>query len=256
MGERGVGSILVVEDEGIVALDLRHMLASRGYATVRTCGTCEEAREILKKNKHVAVLMDISIHGDRDGIDCAEDISRHFDIPVVFATGHTDHGTVQRALATDPFGYLVKPLSADEVHLSLQTAINRHLLEYRLRKSEERFRAIFDNSPIPIAIYDEAACLVDANVASLRVFGVGGIEDIRGYCMYNDPFLTEEQKKLIRDRAALEFVTEVDFSRYTGKADIHTRNHGVTKLGVTITPITERYNYQSLGYLVQIVEVS
>lgn len=254
MADSTVGSVLVVEDEGIVALDLRRMLMARGYTEVKTCASCEEARELLREDRPVAVVMDIGIQGDQDGVECAEEISREFHIPVVYATGHTDGLTVERALATEPFGYLVKPLSADELHLSLQTAITRHLLEFRIRQSEERFRAIFDHSPIPIAIYDENAGLIDANQASLEIFGVSSVSDIAGYCMYDDPFLSEEQKEAVRRREPLEFSIDVDFSQYTGKADIGTDRTGRAHLKISITPIRRNTYYQSLGYLVQIVE--
>ena len=102
-------SILIVEDEGIIALDLKKKLESLGYSV---CAIADNAADALHHAEHLRpalVLMDITIRGDRDGIEVAEEIRRWFHLPVMFLTSHSDKDTLERARITEPFGYIVKP---------------------------------------------------------------------------------------------------------------------------------------------------
>jgi DNA-binding NarL/FixJ family response regulator len=111
--------ILVVEDEAVVARDLEQTLIRLGYDVVGVAQFAAEAVSKAAETHPDLVLMDISLPGDKDGVQAAEVIIQRFGTPVVFLTAHTDKATVARAQAAKPAGYIVKsctkrlpPLSA------------------------------------------------------------------------------------------------------------------------------------------------
>ncbi len=130
--------ILIVEDEGIVALDIRNTLVKLGYAVCAQATSGEAAIQKAGQTSPDLVLMDIRLRGEMDGLQAAEQIRSRFDIPVVYLTAHADEATVQRAKITQPFGYLLKPFEEGELHTAIEIALYRHQMDKRLRESEER----------------------------------------------------------------------------------------------------------------------
>lgn len=128
--------ILVVEDEQIVALELRDRLVRMGHAVPAMVATAEEAVERAGRLHPDLVLMDIKLQGDMDGIEAAERIRRKLDIPIVYITAFADDQTVKRAKATEPDGYLIKPFQERELHVVIEVAIHRHEMARRLREAE------------------------------------------------------------------------------------------------------------------------
>jgi len=131
--------VLIVEDDGIIALDLEHTLRDLG---LEPCGVATSADQALRLAASAAphvVLMDIRIEGERDGIDAAALLGERFDIPVVFLTSHSDEATLARALRTSPYGYLVKPVNAPELLTTLEVARHRCRLERELRARQRWF---------------------------------------------------------------------------------------------------------------------
>ena len=121
--------ILIVEDNNIVVLELRDWLRSLGYVVSGVAAYGEEAVEKAGETRPDLVLMDIRLKGDMDGIEAAEEIRASFDIPVVYLTALADHNTLQRAEATEPYGYISKPFDERELQTVIEKAIGRHKLE-------------------------------------------------------------------------------------------------------------------------------
>jgi PAS domain S-box-containing protein len=128
--------ILVVEDEGVVALDIQSRLAKLGYAVLVTVDSGEEAVRQAAEMRPDLVLMDIRLKGEMDGVEAAERIHTDLDIPVVYLTAYADETTVQRAKVTEPFGYLRKPLVERELRITIEMALYKHRMDQRLRESE------------------------------------------------------------------------------------------------------------------------
>src|SRR3954447_17041452 len=101
-------SVLIVEDEGIVAQDLQHTLADLGYDALPVVSSGEEAIAYAGEKCPDIVLMDIQIKGGLDGIQTADILKKRFDLPVVYLTAHADEATLARAKVTEPHGYLLK----------------------------------------------------------------------------------------------------------------------------------------------------
>ena len=129
-------SILVVEDEHIVARDIAARLQRRGYLVVGIASTAQEAIDGTGTHRPDLVLMDIMLKGDVDGIAAADQIRDLYDIPVVYLTAFADDQTLARAKVTDAFGYILKPFEERELTITIDMALYKHRMETRLRESE------------------------------------------------------------------------------------------------------------------------
>jgi two-component system cell cycle sensor histidine kinase/response regulator CckA len=130
--------VLVVEDEGLIALDIAGRLEALGHEVVATVGTAGEAVEQAAGAD--LVLMDIHLDGTVDGIDAASLIRERYHLPVIFLTAHADRATLDRAKLAGPFGYIVKPLTAASLNASLEIALYKHRLERLLAEREALLR--------------------------------------------------------------------------------------------------------------------
>jgi len=133
--------VLVVEDERIVALDLRCALEDLGYAVVGTARSSDEALQAADERRPDLVLMDIRISGASDGIQTAGMLRARYQLPVVYLTANADPETLERALATDPAGYLVKPYNQHSLRTTIEVALHGHEAEAALRREHEREKA-------------------------------------------------------------------------------------------------------------------
>ena len=117
------GSVLIVEDEAIVAAHLSDIVQKLGYDVLDVVSSGTMAVTRVAQLRPGLVLMDITLDGDKDGIMAAQTIGKHFKIPVIFVTAHTDRNTIDRARATGPSGYVVKPFDEDKIEAALGKAL-------------------------------------------------------------------------------------------------------------------------------------
>jgi len=131
--------IMIVEDEGIVAMDIRRQLTDFGYEVVGTAFSGGQAISLAHEHRPDLVMMDIVLKGDMDGISAAQAIQDALHIPVIFLTAYSDPATLRRAKTTGAYGYLIKPFRPDELHASIEVALYKHQLERKLKESEQWF---------------------------------------------------------------------------------------------------------------------
>ncbi|MCF7929549.1 MAG: response regulator [Spirochaetales bacterium] len=140
--------ILIVEDESVVALDLKNRLQRIGYEVIGHEKRGEDAVETAVHLRPDLVLMDIYLAGTMDGIEAAAAIGRSCSIPVVYVTAYTDDKTLERAKVTEAFGYIIKPYRERELQITIEMAIYKHELESKLEAeriwSESTLSAISD----------------------------------------------------------------------------------------------------------------
>jgi PAS domain S-box-containing protein len=127
--------ILVVEDEIIVAEDIRRSLQSLGYAVPSVAASGEETIKMVEELHPDLVLMDIMLQGEMDGIETAEQIHSRFNIPVVYLTAYSGEEILERAKITEPFGYIIKPFKKRELHINIEIALYKHKMEKKLKES-------------------------------------------------------------------------------------------------------------------------
>ena len=167
--------LLIVEDERIVALDLKQRLMRLGYEVPAMVFSAEQAVERVAELSPDLVLMDIHLEGEMDGIEAARSIRINHHIPVVFLTAYSEEGTLARARTTQPYGYLLKPFSERELHTTIQVAIERHRADTALAASETHLRLALDAAKLSTWEFGAPASTVFS-----RSFGVQAVatEDI------------------------------------------------------------------------------
>ena len=132
-------SILIVEDEPVVAKDIQLSLQRLGYRVPATATSGEEAIRKASDMHPDLILMDIVLKGKMDGVETALQIQRKQDVPVIYLTAYADNHTLERAKVTSPAGYMLKPYQANELRTTIELALHRAQHERHMR---ERLRWI------------------------------------------------------------------------------------------------------------------
>lgn len=168
MNARVAPSILIVEDERIVASDLQQTLQDMGYDAFAVASSAEEAVACSTARHPDLVLMDIRIRGSDDGIATASLLKKRFPVAVIYLTAHADEAVLERAKRTEPDGYLVKPVKASELRSMIEITMHRRALERareQLRSQERRLHAITDSVPVSVGYFDRHGHVEFANRA-------------------------------------------------------------------------------------------
>ncbi len=185
-------SILIVEDELIIAEEIKSILESYDYSILSIVTSGEEALEKAEKLKPDLVLMDIIIDGNLTGIEVANEIMTQLDIPVVYVTSHTDEKIILKAKGTNPYGYIVKPFVAMEFKPSIEMAISKHNYEKKLKESELKYRLIAENS---IDIIWSLNKKMEKNYVSPSVYNILGYNEQEWYDLSFDKIFTKTSHK-------------------------------------------------------------
>lgn len=165
-------SILVVENESIVALNLQKKLIKLGYKVPAIAASGEQALQCINQHSPNLILMDINIDGPMDGIEVAARIPRALYIPVIYLTAYSEDNILERARATKPYGFLIKPFSERELHATVQMAFERRKTDLVLKDSEERLRLALDAA---------AMGSWELNAVSRKMLCMGAADTIFGF---------------------------------------------------------------------------
>jgi len=130
-------TILVVEDENIVAKDIQISLRKLGYAVPAIATSGRAAIDKAAEISPDLVLMDIHLKGDMDGVEAGKELHTRFNVPVIYLTAYSDENTLERAKLTEAVGYLLKPFKARELHTMIQMALSKHRMERKLKEHEQ-----------------------------------------------------------------------------------------------------------------------
>lgn len=157
MNARLPTNLMLVEDERVVAFDLKRQLQSFGYHVSAVVASGEHAIRQADEVKPDLVLMDIHLEGRMDGIEAATEIRARHHIPVVFLTAYAEDDTLRRALDSRPFGYLVKPCEGRELHATIQMALARRDDEVAVEQSEQRLQLALDAGSLGVLEWTPAS---------------------------------------------------------------------------------------------------
>jgi len=121
--------ILIIEDDAALVANLEDTLTQMGYQVVGLAATGKAAVEFALAHKPDLILMDIRLRGAMTGIQAAEQIHQHLDIPVVYLTAFSDKTLLPQAKTTEAYAYLTKPVRDHELRASLEMALYEHSAE-------------------------------------------------------------------------------------------------------------------------------
>jgi len=164
--------ILVVEDENIVALDIKRNLEKFGYQVTDMCSSGEEALEVVARERPQLVLMDIQLQGELDGIETAEKIRSTYYIPVVMLTAYADEATLDRVKVTEPFGYIIKPFEERELRTVIEMALYRNDMERKLVERKKLFFTTLRSINDAVVVTDNDSKIQFLNPVAEKLAGI------------------------------------------------------------------------------------
>ncbi|MBX2898177.1 MAG: response regulator [Cyclobacteriaceae bacterium] len=136
-------TIVTIEDDLLIAEDLKLKLKELGYSVLGNSTTCEEAIQLLQKVTPDLLIVDIMIEGEKDGIETVTEIQKQLLCPVIFLTANSESATVKRALATHPAAFLIKPFKISEFSINIDLAIRNFKQRYPTAPASTVSDAIF-----------------------------------------------------------------------------------------------------------------
>ncbi|MCD4819837.1 MAG: response regulator [Candidatus Cloacimonetes bacterium] len=180
--------ILIVEDEIVIAEDLKLTLLELDFDVIGLETRGDSALQRIKSDKPDLVIMDIILEDKMTGIDVAKVIFDKYNIPVVYCTAYADNNTLDEAILTNPYGYILKPINERELHAAVKIAIFKKEMEVKLRKSEERWQFALEGS---------GDAVWDWDLENEKVFYSARLLDILGLDKNNSFFSIDEMKNRI-----------------------------------------------------------
>lgn len=134
-------SLLIVEDEVLVARDIQARLVRMGYEVAGIAYKGTEAIDMALTLRPDLILMDIHLKDEIDGVEAALIIREKYDVPVIFCTAFSNEETLERAKISEPYGYVLKPFDNRELEINIEIAIYKHRLEKDLNTTRRRLDA-------------------------------------------------------------------------------------------------------------------
>lgn len=165
-----MSSILIVEDEKIIAEDIKWTLVNFGYDVI---GSVSEAKKIVSETKRLKpdlVLMDIKLGNRFEGIDAARAVKDETNLPVVFLTAYSDNDTIKKVLESSAYGYILKPYNDKELNAVIEMALYRHKMETAIKGSEKKYRNLVENLQEGIILLNHDGKILFVNSQAAGIF--------------------------------------------------------------------------------------
>lgn len=148
----GPKNILVVEEDKLLACIFKMYIQNLGHNLVGIVSSAHESIEKCKELSPDLVLMDISLNGELEGINASQIIHKTSNVPVIYVTGETNESTLEQALDTHIYGFLVKPITKEPLQENIQYAIKKHGQYQQLKLSDKRIYSLISKSTKPLVL--------------------------------------------------------------------------------------------------------
>ncbi len=195
-------NIMVVEDESIISMEIQERLTSMGYRICATSSTGEGAVKKAAETHPDLVLMDIMLKNGMDGIEASRQIRSRFSIPVVYLTAYADQKTLDRARATEPYGYLLKPFEDRLLYATIEMALYRHLMEKKVKETEQRYATTLKCIADAVIVTDTSGTITYINPIAEALTGWSHNEAIGKSLSDVYQIVTEDSRSPIADPLA------------------------------------------------------
>lgn len=172
-------TIIVVEDESIVAKDIQNTLTRLGYYVPATASSALTAFDKIDEFKPDLVFLDIKLKGEIDGIQIAERIKTEYDIPVIFLTSFVDKATLDRAKVTEPYAYLVKPYNEPDLQSAVEMALYKSKKDREMKSDKNLYARALSHLNEAVIITDIEGKIIFINQRAENLLGYG-IESAAG----------------------------------------------------------------------------
>jgi two-component system cell cycle sensor histidine kinase/response regulator CckA len=162
--------ILIVEDEALIAHEIRQRLTKMGWDVVGTAFG-EEAVELALETRPDLLLSDIQLRHGLSGIDLAEKIQTLMDIPIVFLTAFSDEDTVARAKTVTPFGYIIKPVENRDLQITIEMALYKFRVEKELKEKQQLLETALACIGNALIFLDQEGKIININQDARELLG-------------------------------------------------------------------------------------
>ena len=166
--------ILVIEDEALVARELKGRLTNMGWDVVGVAYGAEGV-ELARQTKPDLLLSDIHLKDGLSGIDLALEIQRENDLPVIFLTAYSDEDTVNKAKEASPFGYIIKPVETRELQINIEMALYKFRIEKELKETQQLLETALTCIGSALIFVGESGVITDMNQDAVTLFGRDGV---------------------------------------------------------------------------------
>jgi len=130
-------SVILIEDERLIAKTMFMILEEKGYEVLGSADNAKDGLELIKKTQPDIALLDIGLKGEEDGIWLAQELKKSVNVPYIFLTSFRDKETIENAVRTMPYGYLMKPVDEDHLDVAIQVAFERFSQKQKEGNKEE-----------------------------------------------------------------------------------------------------------------------
>jgi PAS domain S-box-containing protein len=203
--------ILIVEDEHIVALDIKTHLAKYGYNVPAIFSSGEEALENIEDIAPDLILMDIKLQGKMDGLATSDIVKKKYNIPVILLTAYADEETIQKAKLTQPFAYIIKPFEERELRTAIVIALYRHEMEKKLQEREHLFSTMIQSIDDGVIITDVGNAVEFLNRAAEGMCGKD-LADVEGSSIDDLFTFIPVDSQTVKGTAALDNLFQISRS--------------------------------------------
>jgi DNA-binding response OmpR family regulator len=195
--ENKIIKILIIEDESMTALHLKQIINSAQYEVVRIVNCAADALDYLEQHHVDLALADINIHGDKTGLDVAEEIQSQYAMPIIFITAQQDDASLRQASRIEHSGYIVKPFSSDDVLTTVKLAVLKYDLDRYSEELGNGYQFIYDQSKLlrnneEIELTNKERELLRLLVKSKNAVCSNAVIDV---ALWNDKFVTDAVRR-------------------------------------------------------------
>jgi PAS domain S-box-containing protein len=164
-------TILIVEDEFIIGMDLQEILECKGY---KVCNIISEGEEVLpnvEKYNPDLILMDITLKGNMSGFDATKELYKHYDTPIIYVSSEINQERLEKVKSPASYGYIIKPIKENELYTMIEISLNKYEMEKKLKESEKRYKKLIELVPVAINEVDTNGKIMLANKQFHELFG-------------------------------------------------------------------------------------
>ncbi len=224
--------VIIVEDEPLVAADLRNQLHKANYQVLDIFESGEDLLNALEELQPEIILMDVQLYGELDGVDTAHEVNKRFDIPVLFLTANTDKTTFRRAKLTFPHGFLSKPFRIKDVLHSIELALEMNAEDQEAEDSSEKY------------LIDRVFIRKQEFLHKVMYEDILFIEADRAYCKIvtaDNTFTLSQTLKKIEDKIKVPYLLRVHRSFVVNTQNVDKISEGYVYIGKHRIPVSRSH---------------
>ncbi|MEN8163195.1 MAG: response regulator, partial [Acidobacteriota bacterium] len=165
------GRVMLVEDDPLFQRLVQGILLREGYESCCMATSGEEAISMVSACTPDLVLMDINLEGDLNGIETAEQISQHAEIPVVFLSANTEKAVLEQVQRAAPYGFVSKPFRSEQLLAAIKTALHRHRLDRHVHDSRDWLSTVLGGVTDGVVSIDIQGLITFLNPAAEALLG-------------------------------------------------------------------------------------